>query len=88
MPIKKVAIFFMIIGVEKGQSIIALMDSGEIKSIVPAIRGLTEISQEMQEDVWAEFKELGYEDSMKPCEVLTITRFLFNGGKISNKGRI
>ena len=85
VPIKKVAIFLMIIGVEKGQSIIALMDNGEIKAVVPVIRSLTAISQEMQDSVWAEFKELGYEDKMKPSEMLTIIRFLFNGSKISNK---
>jgi flagellar motor switch protein FliG len=85
MPIKKVAIFLMIIGLEKGQSIIALMDNGEIRAVVPEIRSLTSISKEIQESVWAEFKELGYEDKMKPSEMLTIIRFLFNGSKISDK---
>jgi flagellar motor switch protein FliG len=85
VPIKKVAIFLIIIGVEKGQSIIALMDNGEIKAVVPGIRSLTSISQETQDSVWAEFKELGYDDKMTPSEVLTIIRFLFNGSKISNK---
>jgi len=87
MPIKKVAIFLMIIGIEKGKSIIALMDNGEIKAVVPGIRSLTAISQEIQDSVWAEFKELGYEDKMKPSEVLTIIRFLFNGSTISGNGR-
>ena len=84
-PLKKAAIFLMIVGVEKGQSIIALMDNGEIKAVVPEIRSLTAVSQQMQESIWAEFKELGYEDKMKPSEALTIIRFLFNGGKISDK---
>lgn len=84
-PIKKTAIFLMIIGVEKGQRIIALMDSGEIKAIVSEIRSIVEISQEVKARVVSDFKELGYEDSMKPSEVLTIMRFLFNGSKISNK---
>lgn len=83
IPIKKVAIFLMAIGVEKGQSIIELMDNGEIKAVVPEIRSLTAISPEMQKSIWAEFKELGYEDKMKPSEALTIIRFLFNGSKIS-----
>lgn len=83
IPIKKVAIFLMTIGVEKGQSIIELMDNGEIKAVVPEIRSLTAISPEMQKSIWAEFKELGYEDKMKPSEALTIIRFLFNGSKIS-----
>lgn len=85
VPIKKVAIFIMIIGVEKGQGIIALMDTGEIKAIVSEIRSIAAISQEIKDSVVAEFKDLGYEDSMKPSEVLTIIRFLFNGSKISNK---
>ena len=87
LPIKKVAIFLMIIGVEKGHSIIALMDNGEIKAVVPEIQRLTAISPEIQESVWAEFKELGYEDKQKPSEVLTIIRFLFNGSRIRDKGR-
>ena len=55
LPIIKVAIFLMIIGVEKGHSIIALMDNGEIKAVVPEIQRLTAISLEIQESVWAEF---------------------------------
>ena len=85
LPIKKVAIFLIIIGVEKGQSIIALMDNGEINAVIPEIQSLTTISQEIQERIWAEFKELGYEDNMKSSEALTIIRFLFNGSKISHK---
>ncbi len=85
MPLKKVAIFLMIIGVEKGQSIIALMDNGEIKAVVSEIRRLTEVPREVRESIWAEFKELGYEDKMNPSEALTIIRFLFNGRKISEK---
>lgn len=82
MPIKKVAIFLMIIGMEKGQNIIALMDNDEIRAVVPEIRNLTALSPEIQESVWAEFRDLGYEDKMKPSEVLTLFRFLFNGSKI------
>ncbi|MBP2639858.1 MAG: hypothetical protein H6Q66_809 [Firmicutes bacterium] len=87
MPIKKVAIFLMIIGIEKGQSVIALMDNGEIKAIIPEIRNLTAISPEIQENIWKEFTELGYEDTMNPSETLTMIRFLFNGSKISDRGR-
>lgn len=82
-PIKKAAIFLMILGVEKGQRVIELMDNGEIKAVVTEIRKLTELSQNIQESVWNEFKELGYEEQMKPSEALTIIRFLFNGTKIS-----
>jgi len=77
----------MIVGAEKGQRIIALMDNGEIRAVVPEIRRLTTVSQEIQESVLAEFRELGYEDKMKPSEALTIIRFLFNGSKISYKDR-
>ena len=52
------------------------------------IRSLAAISQEIHESIWSEFKELGYEDTMKPSEALTIIRFLFNGSKISNKGKL
>jgi len=40
LPVKKVAIFLMLIGVKKGQSIIALMDNGEINAVIPEIRSL------------------------------------------------
>jgi len=75
----------MIIGVEKGQSIIALMDNCEIKAVVSEIRRLTEVSRDVRENIWAEFEELGYEDKMNPSEALTIIRFLFNGRKISDR---
>ena len=82
MSIKKVAIFLMIIGTEKGHNIIAMMDNDEIKAVVSEIRNLTALSPAIQERVWAEFQDLGYEDKMKPSEVLTILRFLFDGSKI------
>lgn len=85
LPIEKVAVFLLMIGMKKGQSIIELMDNGEIKAVVSEIRRLTVISQETQESVMAEFKELGYKEQMKPSETLTILRFLFNGSKISSK---
>jgi len=77
----------MVIGLEKGQGIIALMDNGEIKAVVPEIRNLPALSDEMREGVRAEFKELGYEDKMNPSEVLTLMRFLSDGGKIGAKSR-
>ncbi len=77
----------MMIGAQKGQSILALMDNGEIRAVVPEIRRLKAISREMQESIWAELEDLGYEDNMKPSEALTIIRFLFNGRKIADKSR-
>ena len=87
MPLKKVAIFLIIMGMEKGQSIIALMDNDEIKAVVTEIRSLTALSPEVEESIRAEFEELGYNDQLKPAEVLTIMRFLFNGSKISDKSK-
>ncbi|MEN6567411.1 MAG: hypothetical protein ABFC57_14055 [Veillonellales bacterium] len=81
-------IFLLIIlGMEKAQSIISLMDISEINAVVLEIRRLTELSPEIQKSVWDEFKELGYEDKMKPSEALTIIRFIFNGSKISGEAR-
>lgn len=85
LPAKKVAIFIMMIGMKKGQSIIELMDNSEINAVVAEIRNLTGVSQRIQESVLMKLKELGYEDKMKPSDVLTIMRFLFNGSKISDK---
>lgn len=88
-PLNKVAIFLMIVGVEKGQGIIALMDNSEIKAVVPEIRRLTAVSREVQDSIRSEFAALGYEDNMNPSEVLTVIRFLFDGRKISGKcGRV
>ena len=82
MAIKKAAIFLMLIGIEKGQGIMELMDNGEIKAIVSEIRNLTTIPPQLQASVWSEFKELGYEDNMKPAEALAVIRYLFKGGRI------
>lgn len=86
-PIKKVAIFLIIIDKQRAQGIIELMDNDEIRVVVAEIRKLTEISREIQNSIWAEFTELGYEEQMKSSEILTIIRFFFNGRKISKTGR-
>lgn len=83
-PLEKAAIFLVIVGLERGRKIIELMDNGEIHAIVPEIRKLKELSAEVQETVWTEFEQLGYDDKMKPSEVLYLIRLLFNGSKISN----
>lgn len=83
-PLEKAAIFLVIVGLERGRKIIELMDNGEIHAIVPEIRKLKELSTEVQEAVWNEFEQLGYDDKMKPAEVLYLIRLLFNGSKISN----
>lgn len=83
-PLEKAAIFLVIIGLERGRTIIELMDNGEIHAIIPEIRKLTELSTQVQETVWSEFEELGYNDKMKPSEVLYLIRLLFNGSKITN----
>ncbi len=83
LPVEKAAVFLMIIGMEKGQKIIEVMDNGEIKAVISEIRKIKSIPRETQESVMTEFKELGYEEQMKPSDILTIIRFLFNGSKIS-----
>ncbi|WP_371361788.1 hypothetical protein SRRS_31230 [Sporomusa rhizae] len=83
LPVEKAAVFLMIIGMEKGQKIIEVMDNGEIKAVISEIKNIKSISREIQESVMTEFKELGYEEQMKPSDILTIIRFLFNGSKIS-----
>jgi flagellar motor switch protein FliG len=84
-PLQKVAIFLLMIDLSQGKSIIALMDNSEIKTIVSEIGNLLTVSPETQEQVWREFKQLGYEDHANPSEVLSMIRSLFNGSKISNK---
>lgn len=83
LPIEKVAVFLLIIGMEKGQRMMEVMDNSEIKAIISEIQKIKMISQDTQEKIMAEFKELGYEEQMKPSDIVTIMRFLFNGSKIS-----
>lgn len=78
----KTAIFLLMIGAEKGQKVISLMDTGEIKAVMPAIRRISVMDQTTQKEVWQEFADLGYEPSMLPAEILTIIRFLFSGSRI------
>lgn len=86
-PLEKVAIFLLMIGFKKASSIITLMDNDEIQKIVPKIERLGEVSSEVQEKVWKEFAELGYEDTMVSSEILTVIRMLFNGSKIGGQDR-
>lgn len=78
----KTAVFLLLIGAEKGQKVISLMDTGEIKAIMPAIRRVSKIEPILQKEIWQEFAALGYEQSMAPAEILTIVRFLFAGSRI------
>jgi len=86
--LEKVAIFLLILGLERAKNIIELMDSDEIKTIVPKISNLREVSPEAQECVWTEFKQLGYEDQMNPSASLGVIRLLFNGSKIRDNEKI
>lgn len=83
--IQQVAIFLLMIGLEKASRVMELMDNGEIKSIVPKINKLVEVSPDMQKNVWDQFVELGYEEQMSAPEVLTVIRMLFNGSKITEQ---
>jgi len=85
--LQKIAIFLLIVGLQKGKSIISLMDSSEIRTIVPEFDNLSEISPETQKSVWTEFEQLGYEGTMSPSDALGIIRVLFNSSKISDKSK-
>lgn len=82
--LQKVAAFLFIIGLEKGRKIIDLMDSDELKNVLAEFGKLQGISPKMQENVWQEFVQLGYEEEMNPAEALYVIRQLFNGSKIRN----
>ena len=84
-PLQKVAVFLFMIGLEKGRKIMDLMDSAEIKNIFSEFGKLAEVSSDVQESVWYEFAQLGYEAEMNPAETLYVLRQLFNGGKITDK---
>jgi len=86
-PLQKVAVFLFIIGLERGKHIFALMDSGEINAVVSEMKKLVDISQNIQQSVWTEFEQLGYQDTMNPSDTLGIIRLLFNGSRIGEKSR-
>lgn len=85
--LEKVAIFLLLLGLEKASHIIELMDSDEIKTIVPRIKKIVDISPEEQAYVWGEFAQLGYEEQMTSSAVLGVIRSLFNGSKIKDKDK-
>ena len=75
----------VLIGLEKGKKIMNLMDSDELKNVFTEIERLPELSPAMQEALWQELFQLGYEEKMTAVETLGVLRQLCNGGKISNK---
>lgn len=83
--VQKVAAFLFLIGLEKGRKTMDLMDSVEVKNVLSAFGKLSEVSPTVQERIWQEFAQLGYEAEMSPVETLYVLRQLFNGSKISDK---
>lgn len=83
--LQKVAAFLFIIGLEKGRKIMALMDNDELKNVLAEFDKLQELSPKIQESIWHEFVQLGYEQEMNPAETLYVFRQLFNGSKISSQ---
>lgn len=83
-PLQKAAVFLMLIGVEQGRRIIALLDSREISVVAKEIGKLTTLTPQVQKEVWAEFEQLGYEEGMNPTETLSIIRLLFHGSRIGD----
>ncbi|MBP2634449.1 MAG: hypothetical protein H6Q72_356 [Firmicutes bacterium] len=86
--VQKVAVFFIIIGLEKGKKVMDMMDNAEIKNVLAELGKLAELSPQVQETVLHEFEQLGYHHDMNPAEILYVVRQLFNGGKISNTPRV
>jgi flagellar motor switch protein FliG len=82
--LQKVAAFLLILGLEKGRRIMALMDSDELKNVLAEFGKMQELSPSMQESIWREFEQLGYHEEINPGETLYVLRQLFNGSKISN----
>jgi flagellar motor switch protein FliG len=78
-PLKKAAIFLLLIGADKGQKVIALMDTGEIKAVAAEIGKLAGLSPELGRCILAEFAALGYSGDMTAFETLGIIRRLFDG---------
>lgn len=81
--LQKTVAFLLVIGLEKGSKVMDLMDSDEVKNIIPEFSNVSGLLPNVQENIWREFVELGYETKMNPVETLYVLRQLFNGGKIS-----
>lgn len=81
----KAATFLLVIGFGKASKVMDLMDSDEVKNIAPEFGKISGLSPNVQENIWREFVQLGYEAEMNPVETLYVLRQLFNGGKISGK---
>jgi flagellar motor switch protein FliG len=85
--LQKVAAFLFIIGLEKAGKIMALMDSDEIKKVLNEFNKLSALSPAVQESVFREFTELGYNPAMNPVETLWVLRQMFGGSKISDMAK-
>ncbi|KYZ75123.1 hypothetical protein AXX12_13165 [Anaerosporomusa subterranea] len=83
--LQKTVAFLLVIGFEKGSKVMDLMDSDEVKNIIPEFGNISGLLPNVQENVWREFVQLGYKAEMNPVETLYVLRQLFNGGKISDK---
>lgn len=81
LPMKKVAVFLMLLGPEKGRRILDQMDTAEIKAVVEQVQRLTVLAPELQDRVWKEFVELGYGEELNPAQTLTVIRFLCHAQK-------
>ena len=87
--LQKAAAFLFLIGLEKAGKVLALMDSDEVKIILNEFGRIEQLSTDLQQTVWAEFREIGYEEQMNAVDTLYVLRQLFPGSKISppNKKR-
>jgi len=84
-PVQKTAAFLLLVGFERGSNIMSWMDSREISKVAAEIGKITEMDLKTQQNVWDEFKRLGYNETMNAAEALDIIRLLFNGRNISDK---
>ena len=82
--VQKVAVFFIVIGLEKGKKVMDMMDNTEIKQVLAELGKLPALSPQVQENILREFVQLGYHQDMNPAEILYVLRQLFHGSKISN----
>lgn len=74
----KMAIFLYIVGEEQAQKIIRILDSGEIRRLLPALQRVTKPSAELQQNILAEFSLLGYQSNAEPGNCVNIFRRLWH----------
>lgn len=74
----KIALFLYAVGKEKMQKMICILDSAEIRRLMPALQRVRKPSAELQQEVFEEFILLGYQPDADPATCVNLFRALWH----------